>query len=288
MTSTPCSPDVPPFHGYVEATVDALRLLYAAQRGYIPRTTRPLNDPEKKYSIKSGAVFIFSVEESGIKQWIDGVSWSPPHIVGKFAVYKEINEGCGQGSNKEIKAMHNSLGLSSQSGGRLRPLGLIKKTITITIDGLDLHLISYYTQEDIRAGRLKMSQRPSSRLDIMKLDMPPNIFRRISFKMPPKVEVGADKTPQLFVKRHTSENGSMSGASITDKRLDPEMWTNNSGRNIDKISTNSGGAASSGPPTIFSGSEAFIVEGGEFNAANGNIKKSTVYNNCVFHVTFQR
>jgi len=64
-----CSSDVPPFHGYVETTVHALRLIHAARQGIIPRITRRLNDTERRSMVKSGAVFIFSVEESGIKRW---------------------------------------------------------------------------------------------------------------------------------------------------------------------------------------------------------------------------
>ena len=63
------NPDVPPFTGYVETTVNALRLIHAARQGLIPRITRRLNDSERRSMIKSGAVFVFSVEESGIKRW---------------------------------------------------------------------------------------------------------------------------------------------------------------------------------------------------------------------------
>lgn len=66
MTS---NPDIPPFIGHVETTVNALRLIYAARQGVIPRITRRLNDAERRTMIKSGAVFVFSVEESGIKRW---------------------------------------------------------------------------------------------------------------------------------------------------------------------------------------------------------------------------
>jgi len=101
MTS---NPDVPPFIGYVETTVHALRLIHAARQGVIPRITRRLNDSERRTMIKSGAVFVFSVEESGIKRWTgilwfcsiraprsdfplsDGLLWSPSRIVGNFLV----------------------------------------------------------------------------------------------------------------------------------------------------------------------------------------------------------
>lgn len=100
------NPDVPPFIGYVETTVNALRLIHAARQGVIPRITRRLNDNERRTMIKSGAVFVFSVEESGIKRWTgklfpisltlnlrrwltyysDGLLWSPSRIVGNFLV----------------------------------------------------------------------------------------------------------------------------------------------------------------------------------------------------------
>jgi len=66
MTS---NPDVLPITGYVETTVNALRLIHAARQGVIPRITRRLNESECRSMIKSGAVFVFSVEESGIKRW---------------------------------------------------------------------------------------------------------------------------------------------------------------------------------------------------------------------------
>ena len=66
MTS---NPDVPPFIGYVETTVNALRLIHAARQGVIPRITRRLNDSERRTMIKSGAVFVFCVQESQIKRW---------------------------------------------------------------------------------------------------------------------------------------------------------------------------------------------------------------------------
>ena len=65
------NPDVPssPFIGYVETTVNALRLINAARQGVIPRLTRRLSDSERRTMIKSGAVFVFCVQESQIKRW---------------------------------------------------------------------------------------------------------------------------------------------------------------------------------------------------------------------------
>ena len=101
MTS---NPDIPLFIGYIETTMDALRIILAARLGIIPRITRRLNDSERRTMIKSGAVFVFSVEESGIKRWTgilwfrsiraprsdsplwDGRCWSPSRIIANFLV----------------------------------------------------------------------------------------------------------------------------------------------------------------------------------------------------------
>lgn len=123
MTS---NPDVPPFIGYVETTVHALRLIHAARQGVIPRITRRLNDSERRTMIKSGAVFVFSVEESGIKRWTgilwfrsmraphsdfplwDGLLWSPSRIVGNFLV---SFHGCFNGPSTDV-LLSRSIGRS--------------------------------------------------------------------------------------------------------------------------------------------------------------------------------
>ncbi|KAF9048847.1 Gti1/Pac2 family-domain-containing protein [Panaeolus papilionaceus] len=209
MTS---NPDVPPFTGYVETTVNALRLIHAARQGVIPRITRRLNDSERRTMIKSGAVFVFSVEESGIKRWTDGLLWSPSRIVGNFLVYREINERTSSRSNHKKpsypgddsptralarKSSPDQMSMGFKGGsdqGTFKVGGLIKKTITVTIEGSDLHLISYYTSEDVRSRKLK---KPSSRHDIMSLSMPPNLFRLTNFRVPPKIEIGPDGKPRL-------------------------------------------------------------------------------------------
>ena len=86
LTTRLPSPNIEPFYGFVDTTGDALRLIQAARQGIIPRITRRLNDIERRAMVKSGAVFIFSNEESGIKRWTEGLSWSASRIVGNFLV----------------------------------------------------------------------------------------------------------------------------------------------------------------------------------------------------------
>ncbi|KAJ7173952.1 Gti1/Pac2 family-domain-containing protein [Mycena crocata] len=216
--------DIPPFYGAVETTMNALRLIHAARQGVIPRITRRLNDAERRTMIKSGAVFVFSVEESGIKRWTDGLLWSPSRIVGNFLVYREINERTNsRGSHKKLyptdepsrvmpvrpsslARLHNALtaiaAIQGSEHGTFKPNGLIKKTITVTIEGSDLHLISYYTSSDQHSGKLK---RPTSRPDIMGLPMDPRLFRATNFRVPPKVEKAPDGTSRLVESEETTD-----------------------------------------------------------------------------------
>src|SRR5882762_5429464 len=79
-------PDAQPFFGIVESTIQALRLAHAARLGVIPRILRRLSKRERAEMIVSGAVFVFDVEESGIRRWTDGRTFSPSRIDGNFLV----------------------------------------------------------------------------------------------------------------------------------------------------------------------------------------------------------
>ncbi|KAH9015253.1 Gti1/Pac2 family-domain-containing protein [Lactarius deliciosus] len=210
------TPDVQHFIGYVETTTDALRLIMAARQGIIPRITRRLNDSERRSMIRSGAVFVFCVEESGIRRWTEGLSWSPSRIVGNFLMYREVGErNSNRGADTALLPPGTSTfrvapppstpansyyhGRSDSSGlrdsGALRPSGLIKKTITVKVSGTDHHLVSYYREEDIGRGLL---QRPTSRPDIMRLTIPPEMVRATNFRHPPHVEIGPDGNAHIY------------------------------------------------------------------------------------------
>ncbi|KAI0032544.1 Gti1/Pac2 family-domain-containing protein, partial [Vararia minispora EC-137] len=175
------------FTGCVETTTDALRLILAARQGIVPRITRRLNDSERRSMIRSGAIFVFSVEESGIKRWTEGLAWSPSRIVGNFLVYREVTE---RGSRGNPDRHVNTPGTSSfqanpSHSSQRRREGGSAQTITVKVDGTDHHLIAYYREDDVRSGRL---QRPTTRPDIMALTIPPEMVRGTNFRHPPHVE----------------------------------------------------------------------------------------------------
>lgn len=57
------------------------------------------------------------------------------------------------------------------------------------MEGSDLHLIAYYTQDDIRQGLLMPL---SSRPDITNLLVQPHLFRLSNLRYPPKIVKGLD------------------------------------------------------------------------------------------------
>ena len=74
------------FYGWVDSTWDALLILEAARKGIVPRVTRRFHDLEKRNMIRSGAVIVFTEEESGIKRWTDPYVWSASRMLGNFMV----------------------------------------------------------------------------------------------------------------------------------------------------------------------------------------------------------
>ncbi|EPX71340.1 gluconate transporter inducer Gti1 [Schizosaccharomyces octosporus yFS286] len=63
--------------------------------------------------------------------------------------------------------------------------GLVKKTISLTINGQLHHLISYYTAEDVLSGKLKT---PSSMPLFRQLPISPELLESKNFRIPPLVE----------------------------------------------------------------------------------------------------
>lgn len=160
--------------------------------------------------IHSGAVFVFAVEESGIKRWTDGMLWSPSRIHKNFLVYREINERPqGRGSRRSFASEESATSRHRASPSPTEQLysgfrntaletttfkleGLHKKTITVTINDADWHLVAYYSAADMQSGLLK---RPTARTDIMGPYMSPHVFRLTSFRIPPKIVMDSDGRP---------------------------------------------------------------------------------------------
>jgi hypothetical protein len=150
----------------------------------LPRVTRraTAEDPEL---IRSGTVLVFSEKQTGIKRWQDSLQWSPSRVVeGNMLCYRQVvsdprdprrkrKVGKGRKAAKtepsdeapeycvpQPEWTDQDLALFKKCAGSLvdtfdfKPNGLIKKTWTVSTGDDIIHVISYYTVEDVMQGRL--------------------------------------------------------------------------------------------------------------------------------------
>ncbi|KAG2214356.1 hypothetical protein INT47_000912, partial [Mucor saturninus] len=160
------------FHGFIENTTDTLLIIEACRNKILPTINRRLIERERSL-IKSGTIIVFDETESGIKRWTDGFLWSPSRILGNFLVYRELanretrsSEGEGynlyNGGNsngdpallhQRERALVGSL-TTANTSYNFKQDGLIKKTIRIMVNGNYLHIVSYYSKNDVLENQL--------------------------------------------------------------------------------------------------------------------------------------
>jgi hypothetical protein len=191
----------PTFQGFVQDTTDALVLFEAYLRGETYRVKqRPSVDKHNQLT-KSGYVFIYGENESGIKRWTDSIAWSPSRVLDDFFIYRELETsflpGLRRCVNKRKRSINGGEGglqhgnhdsqLDSTIAASVNPSklpmrttmesglpnvkqdeeferslvgslvdsydfrkdGLVKKTMSIKIEGMTHHLVSYYRVKDV-------------------------------------------------------------------------------------------------------------------------------------------
>lgn len=211
----------PTFTGYVATTQDALLLFEACLTGVLHHVPRRPHDRERSHLVRSGSVFIYEENSSGIKRWTDGVTWSPSRILGNFLVYRELDKPFPPGEKKramkkatrrpmpagrpgEPYPRHDSQSYSPTSPGQAFPerpqseleralvgslvdsygfkdSGLVKKTMSVTVLGVTHHLVSYYSVEDVIRGSLN----PPSMVESLRYIRPrTELTQKQSFRSP--------------------------------------------------------------------------------------------------------
>ncbi|CDS03423.1 hypothetical protein LRAMOSA00825 [Lichtheimia ramosa] len=219
------------FHGFIESTQDVLLIFEGCRRGLLPRICRRLQEKERKM-IQSGSVFVFDERESGIKRWTDGRVWSPSRILGNFLIYRELDKrapgekrhssstatsaaAAGDMRQRSYSADHGGANGGVSTGvdrGRERQLvgslsdsykfrkdGLIKKTMSIVVNGVAQHLISYYHPNDVLQGSLRT---PSSVPELASLEISPELLLKQNFRIPPMVEPTLEQQQQHHHHHH--------------------------------------------------------------------------------------
>ncbi|ORZ25498.1 Gti1/Pac2 family-domain-containing protein [Absidia repens] len=188
-------PVVETFFGHVETTRDSLILLEACRQGSLPRVRRRLQEQERQL-VKSGAVFCFDENESGIKRWTDGLVWSPSRILGNFLIYRELDDRKStndedQGGNAQLitsgvtllskRQRERSLVGSLRNSYRFKPGGLVKKSMSVVVNGVQQHLVSYYNKDDVLANRF---QTPTDTPELASIEISTELLCGQNFRIP--------------------------------------------------------------------------------------------------------
>lgn len=80
---------------------------------------------------------------------------------------------------------------------RFRKDGLIKKTMSIIVNGVTQHLVSYYHPQDIISNKLRT---PSSVPELASLEISPDLLVKQNFRVPPMVEPSSfDHSENAFI-----------------------------------------------------------------------------------------
>ncbi|KAK9368445.1 Gti1/Pac2 family-domain-containing protein [Lipomyces kononenkoae] len=205
------------YTGYVSTTHDALILFQACMQGLLHYVSRRPHDRERSELIRSGNIFIFNEGTSGIKRWTDGIAWSPSRILGNFLVYRQLEKPFAPGEKKRAAKrnrrkkrnsisstppQHPASGIYDPEAERalvgslvdsygFKEGGLIKKTMSVLINGSPHHLVSYYRPEDVMQGNFST---PSTNPLLRDLAISPELTQRQNFRIPPDGSNGLERT----------------------------------------------------------------------------------------------
>ncbi|OCL05762.1 hypothetical protein AOQ84DRAFT_298311, partial [Glonium stellatum] len=203
----------PTWNGVIHSTQDALVIIEACLSGKLSHVPRRPHDKERGEQIKSGSIFVYEENASGIKRWTDGLTWSPSRIMGNFLVYRELEKPFPPGEKKRaVKRKRNAsegydpkeasrpaaqsvavtnfaASLSADEQRRLlgslvdsygfKEGGLVKKTMSVKYKGATHHIISYYSLEDVVADQLT---RPMCDTFLRVLPIRPELFSDQNFR----------------------------------------------------------------------------------------------------------
>ncbi|PSK78123.1 hypothetical protein CJJ07_002050 [Candidozyma auris] len=115
----------PTYSGYIGSTKDAVLVIQGVLNQELNSVHRRPHERERAELIRSGHVFVFIEEQSGIKRWTDGVAWSPSRILGRFLVYRELDRGAmGDVKRRRKRSVAKAAAAAAAAGGHSPQLNL--------------------------------------------------------------------------------------------------------------------------------------------------------------------
>lgn len=226
MAPTPGSL-MPTYVGFIQDSRDVCLLLEAIVCGRLVHVPRRPHERERLEIVRSGNVFIYEESTSGVKRWTDGINWSPSRIMGNFLIYREmIQEYPGEGGKKvavkkerkcpsetdhvpehEVRKIFGSL----TNAYPFKPGGLLKKTITVDINGVPHHIVSYYKAEDIVNETLTIPSKDPFFNDVIPRE---ELLKNKAFKQPVEHEtLSINEQSEAYITAIPSAHGSFGGTA---------------------------------------------------------------------------
>lgn len=139
--------DVKKLRGYIHTADEATLLVHAIRLGLVIPISERLSNDERD-TIRTGSIFCFVENDSGMKRWTDGKIWSPSKILGQFLLYKEVPRHLSKSALKKEKNSERRRRSYTYGLGRDfycdDDFTMYKKTISLTVDGKNYHVISYF------------------------------------------------------------------------------------------------------------------------------------------------
>ncbi|XAO26384.1 hypothetical protein I312_105221 [Cryptococcus bacillisporus CA1280] len=113
----------------------------------------------------------------------------PPLGQGALARPRSASEGGGSIDRLKERQLVGSL----TNSYKFKENGLVKKTMSVSVNGFAQHVVSYYAIDDVISGKLRT---PSSIPELASLEISPEYLHKQNFRFPPQVEVGPDGVPR--------------------------------------------------------------------------------------------
>lgn len=90
------------YYGYIATPLDAALIIAAAfQKSNLVAPVSCRLDEHERNKIRSGSVFTFSENESGMKRWTDGIRWTKSRVEGQFLTYRRLSDSAESPSSSD-------------------------------------------------------------------------------------------------------------------------------------------------------------------------------------------
>ncbi|WVW81627.1 hypothetical protein I302_103622 [Kwoniella bestiolae CBS 10118] len=126
-----------------------------------------------------------SVMDAPSSSSMHGMTEPPPLGQGALARPRSASEGGGAMDRQRERQLVGSL----TNSYKFKEGGLVKKTMSVSVNGFNQHMVSYYSVQDVLAGKLRA---PSTIPELSSLEISQEYLNKQNFRFPPMIERGPD------------------------------------------------------------------------------------------------